>query len=77
MINVFIGAKDAVRTSHRCSNCGLINSFSFQTDQNTCISCNYPIDDNDLIAMKKYRERSIERLDYKINNQDGDILNEL
>lgn len=77
MINLFIGVKDARRLSHRCNNCGLINSFSFTTRQNTCIACSYPIDDEDLLAMKKYKERSVKRLENKIKDQENITSDEL
>lgn len=50
------GARDLENTSVRCSKCNLINSFSFQTNQTTCIRCNSNLDSDEILAAERYKD---------------------
>lgn len=40
--------------SVKCPRCKLFNSFSFSTNQTTCIKCNTRLDENDVAASKMH-----------------------
>lgn len=44
-----------------CTKCKLFNSFSFTTNQTTCIKCNTRLDENDVTASKMHLDNLNQR----------------
>ena len=71
--NIITNAQtDLENTSVRCINCNLLNSFSFNTSQTTCIRCNFNLLQEEIHSTEIYKKSLEQCRNKRMQNNEGD-----
>lgn len=66
------GQRDLENTSVRCIKCDLLNSFSFNTSQTTCIRCNFNLLQEDIQSTEIYKQALNQRSFKRMQENNGE-----